>query len=179
LTPAPAPPALPVQVRQATVPAVCEQQTEQARACAALDGKNAALKAQLGSLEGKVKSLQASLGAAPAAPPAPVPAAVKEPAGPKPISAIKPLVPRKPKPAAPEPGVSLPWGWIGGGVALLLALAGGLLLLRRRVRTVRNVDIPAAPRLVDRLRHSFPARTKPAAAEPREAVSESAEPSFD
>ena len=91
------------------------------RARAALDGKNAALREQIGSLEGKVKSLQATLGAPPApavhTPPAP---AVQAPPGPKPISAIKALVPRKPKTAAPEPEAALPWGWIGGGAALLL-----------------------------------------------------------
>jgi hypothetical protein len=53
-------------------------------------------------------------------------------------------------------------------VALLLALAGAFLLLRRRARTVRNVDIPPAPRLIDRLRPSSGTETKPAskAAEP-------------
>jgi hypothetical protein len=61
-----------------------------------------------------------------------------------------------------EPEAGLPWGWIGGGAALLLALAGAFPLLRRRARTVRNVDIPAGPRLVDRLRGSFTPRAKPA-----------------
>jgi hypothetical protein len=170
-----APQPLPVHARQAAAPAVCEQQAEQARVCAALDGKNAALRAQIGSLEGKVKSLQVALGA----PPAP---AVQAPPGPKPISAIKPLVPRKPKAAAPEPEAALPWGWIGGAAALLLALGGAWLLLRRRPRTVRNVDMPAGPRLIDRLRHSLPVRTKPArpaAARAPEASADAVEPSFD
>jgi hypothetical protein len=155
-------------------PAACTQQAEQARVCAALDARNAALKTQIGTLEGKVKALQSTLGVpAPAAPtpaPAPAPAATPapaheaahEPAGPKPIHAIKPLVPRKPKAPAPEPEAGLPWGWIGGGAGLLLALAGAFLLLRRRARTVRNVDIPAGPRLVDRLRGSFTPRAKSA-----------------
>jgi hypothetical protein len=148
---------LPIHAPQ-PAPAACAYPAEQAKVCAALDVKNAALKEQLGTLEGKVKSLQATLGApAVAAPapatatasapvPAPAPKAAHEPPRPKPIHAIKPLAPRKPKAPEPEPG--LPWGWIGGGVALLLALAGAFLLLRRRrARTVRNVDIPprAAP----------------------------------
>jgi pilus assembly protein FimV len=170
-----APQPLPVHARQAAAPAVCEQQAEQARVCAALDGKNAALREQIGSLEGKVKSLQVAL----KAPPAP---AVQAPPGPKPISAIKPLVPRKLKAAAPEPEAALPWGWIGGAAALLLALGGAWLLLRRRPRTVRNVDIPAGPRLIERLRHSLPVRTKaakPAAARAPEASADAVEPSFD
>jgi hypothetical protein len=166
--------ALPIHAPQAA-PAACTQQAEQARVCAAL-------KTQIGTLEGKVKALQSTLGVpAPAAPaPAPAPAATPaathaptpalapvheaahEPAGPKPIHAIKPLVPRKPKAPAPEPEAGLPWGWIGGGAGLLLALAGAFLLLRRRARTVRNVDIPAGPRLVDRLRGSFTPRAKSA-----------------
>jgi hypothetical protein len=180
----PAPQPLPVHAQPPAAPAACERQAEQARVCAALDGKNAALRAQLGSLEGKVKSLQGALKAAPApAVPAAATAApaVHEPPGPKPISAIKPLVPRKPKPA-PAPEAGLPWGWIGGAallLALLLALGGAVLLLRRRARTVRNVDIPAAPRLIERLRGSLPVRAKPAAPQASETPSEAVEPSFE
>jgi len=195
---------LPIHGQQSAAPAACVQQAEQAKVCAALDGKNAALQAKLGALEGKVKSLQATLGVAPAAAepaaaaahgaasapapaheahdaPAPEPEIAKEAPGPKPISAIKPLVPRKPK-AAPEPG--LPWGWIGGAAVLLLALGGaGMLLLRRRARTVQNVDIPAEPRLLERLRQRFASRTgsarsaAPAAAP--EALEEAVEPTFE
>jgi hypothetical protein len=179
---------LPIRAPQAA-PAACVQQAEQAKVCAALDGKNAELQAKLGSLEGKVKSLQATLGAAPpvaaaasahAATPAsaPAPAVAKEPPGPKPISAIKPLVPRKPKAPPPEPASGLPWGWIGGAAALLLALGGAAMLLRRRVRTVRKVDMPAEPRLIDRLRHSFAPRTGAAPAA-SEAAPEAVEPSFE
>jgi hypothetical protein len=189
-----APLALPIHAPQSAAPAACAQQAqqaEQAKVCAALDGKSAALKAQIGALEGKVKALQARLGAAPAAvaaaapaapPPAaeaaPKPAVAQEPPGPKPISAIKPLVPRKPKAPPPEPDTGLPWGWIGGGTALLLALGGALLLLRRRTRTVANVDIPAGPRLAERLRDSFASsrNAAPAAVAPAD---EAAEPSFD
>jgi hypothetical protein len=119
----------------------------------------------------------------PAPAPAPAPEVAHEPPGPKPISAIKPLVPRKHKTPPPEPESSLPWGWIGAGAALLLALGGAMLLLRRRARTVHNVDIPAAPRLIDRVRHSFASRGKaaPASAEKpaTQAAPEAVEPSFE
>jgi len=204
-----APPPLPIHAPQAAAPAACAQQVEQAGVCAALDGKTAELNAKIGTLEGKVKSLQATLGAAPAAvtpvpstsapapepgpaatpapAPAPVPEVAHEPPGPKPISAIKPLVPRKHKTPPPEPDSGLPWGWIGAGAALLLALGGAAMLLRRRARTVRNVDIPAGPRLIDRVRHSFASRgkaapasaAKPAAESATAASPEAVEPSFD
>jgi hypothetical protein len=177
-TPAPAPQPLPIHAPQAAAPAACTQQAEQAKVCAALDGKNATLKAEIGKLEGKVKALQQTLGM-------PVPASAEAaeeacvPAAPKPISAIKPLVPRKPKAPDPAPDTGLPWDWIGSGAALLLALGGSLLLLRRRARTVRNVDIPAEPRLIERLRQRFDARTKPAVPAEPEPVAEAIEPSFD
>jgi len=106
----------------------------------------------------------ASPATAPTSAPAPAPEAAPEPPGPKPISAIKPLVPRKPKAPPPEPESSLPWGWIGAGAALLLALGSAAMLLRRRASTVRNVDIPAGPRLIDRVRDSFASRSKTAPA---------------
>jgi hypothetical protein len=194
-------PPLPIHAQQ-PAPAACAHQAEQAKVCAALDGKNAALKERIGALEGKVKSLQATLrapaaAAIPAAPLAPAtvapvstaasasasasaPAeAAHEPPGPKPISAIKPLVPRKPRTPPPEPETGLPWGWIGGATALLLALGGAVLLLRRRARTVRKVDIPAGPRLVDRLRDQFPARSRAAPDPVGVAVGEAIEPSFE
>jgi hypothetical protein len=203
---APAAAALSIHAAQSAAPATCAVPADQAKVCAALDGKNAALKAQLGALEGKVKSLQATLGAAPAPKSAVMPAATHEsaaapaaahepaaastpvathepaptpaPAGPKPISAIKPLVPRKPK-APPEPDTGLPWGWIGAGAALLLALGAAALLLRRRARTVRNVDIPAAPRPVERLRQRFFSRTQAAPAAAPAPAAEAVEPSFE
>jgi hypothetical protein len=195
---APAAAPLPIHTAQPAAPAACAVPADQAKVCAALDGKNAALKAQLGALEGKVKSLQATLGAAPApapvathepaptptqasAPahePAPAPEAAPKPAGPKPISAIKPLVPRKPK-APPEPDTGLPWGWIGAGAALLLALAGAAMLLRRRARTVRNVDIPAEPHPVERLRQRFFSRSKEAPNPASKAAPEAVEPSLE
>ncbi|MFC5549486.1 FimV family protein [Massilia aerilata] len=195
---------LPIHGQQSAAPAACVQQAEQAKVCAALDDKNAALQAKLGALEGKVKSLQATLGAAPAAAesaaaaahaaasapapapgadhapaPAPEPEAAKEAPGPKPIGAIKPLVPRKPKTPPPEPESGLPWGWIGGAAALLLALGGAGALLRRRVRTVQNVDMPAEPRLLERLRQRFASRTRPAPAAAPEAIEEAVEPTFE
>jgi hypothetical protein len=174
---------LPIHGPQPAAPAACVRQAEQVQACAALDVKSAALKERIGTLEGKVKLLQGALRAAPAAPaatppaapaaPAAAPAAIV-PAGPKPIHAIKPLVPRKPKapPAAPQHEAGLPWAWIGGGVALLLALgAAAAVVLRRRSQAVRGAGIPKQPRLAERLRDSFPDRAKPA--------SEAAEPGFE
>jgi hypothetical protein len=179
--PAPAPQPLPIHAPQPAAPAACAQQAAQAKVCAALDGKNAALKAEIGKLEGKVQALRQTLGM-PVAASASASAASEEaslPAAPKPISAIKPLVPRKPKAPAPAPDAALPWGWIGSGAAVLLALGGSLLLLRRRVRTVQNVDIPAEPRLIERLRERFAARTKPAAAAAPDIAEEAVEPTFD
>jgi hypothetical protein len=179
---------LPIHGLQTAAPAACARQDEQARACAALDGKNAALKERIGALEGRVKVLQGALRASPppvksapkAAPAAPV-AAV--PAAPKPIHAIRPLVPRKPKAPAPAPAPEdgLPWGWIGGGVALLLALgaAAAADVVRWRRRRASKADIPKQPRLAERLRHSFPNRAKPAGSGAPEAVAEAVEPSFE
>jgi Tfp pilus assembly protein FimV len=56
---------LPIHGLQTAAPAACAHQDEQARACAALDGKNAALKERIGALEGKVKLLQGALRASP------------------------------------------------------------------------------------------------------------------
>jgi hypothetical protein len=181
--PAPAPTPLPIHAPQAAAPAACAQQAEQAKVCAALDGKNAALKAEIGKLEGKVQALQQTLGKPPAAPAEASPSAAAEeasvPAAPKPISAIKPLVPRKPKAPEPAPDAALPWGWIGSGAAVLLALGGSLLLLRRRARTVRNVDIPAEPHLIERLRQRFATRSRPAAAAAPDIAEEAVEPTLD
>jgi hypothetical protein len=197
---------LPIHAVQPAAPAVCAQQAEQAKVCVALDGKNAALREQIGALEGKVKLLQGALKASPvaikaaprahaapvAAPQAapatmrPAAPAASVPAAPKPIHAIKPLVPIKPKatPPAPAPETGLPWGWIGAGVALLLALgAAAAVVLRRRSKAVPKVDIPKQPRLAERLRHTFPNRNRPAAEGARaaapQAAAEMAEPSFE
>jgi len=101
-----------------------------------------------------------------------------KPAGPKPIRAIKPLVPRKPKDkdkeAAPDEG--LPWGWIGAALALLGLGAGGVVLARRG--KPRPPGTPAAPGLVDRLKARFGARARPAPAPAAQAARE-AEPSLE
>ena len=182
---APALQPLPIHGPQpAAAPAACVRQAEHATVCAALDGKNAALKERIGTLEGKVKVLQGALRAAPpakAAPIASVAAVVKAapvrpaasvPAAPMSIHAIKPLVPRKPEvpaPAAmpaPTHEAGLPWGWIAGGVALLLALgaAAAAVVLRQRRKLASKAGIPMGPRLAERLRHTFPNRAKPARA---------------
>jgi hypothetical protein len=227
--PQPQPLPLPIHGVQPAAPAACAQQAEQAKVCLALDGKNAALREQIGALEGKVKVLQGVLKAAPApvkaaslahaapvaaAPVAAAPAAAAAaakppaapaaarpaapaasvPAAPKPIHAIKPLVPIKPKAAASAPAheAGLPWGWIGAGAGLLLALgaaAAVVLRLRRRAiaRAALKADLPKQPRLAERLRHTFPNRSGAAAAGAAagataaapKAVAEMAEPSFE
>jgi hypothetical protein len=156
-------------------PAACVRPPDEAQACVALGAKNAALREQLGKLEDKVKGLQASMGAAPAPVPAheaPASAASvvpppPKPAGPKPISSIKPLVPHKPKAPPAEEG-GRPWGWIGAGLVVLAAAGGGAALLLKRRGRSRNVDIPDEPGVFGRLRQRFAARSKvPApAAEP-------------
>jgi Tfp pilus assembly protein FimV len=79
------------------------------------------------------------------------------PAGPAPISSIKPLVPHKPKAPAPADD-DPPWGAIGGGLAVLAALGGAAALVRVRRKRPRNVDIPADPGVLPRLRERFFAR---------------------
>jgi hypothetical protein len=177
--PPPAPKLLPLPIHAAVKPAACAPQSGEAQACVALGAKNAELRARIGQLEQRVKGLQASLGAGkPAAPKqeAPKPAALmpvaqkpelsapaqeakapKRQAGPAPISSIKPLVPHKPK-AAPPADDGLPWGMIAGGLAVLAALGGAAALVRARGKRSRNVDIPADPGMLPRLRERFFAR---------------------
>jgi hypothetical protein len=167
----PAPPAvIHAAIHADSQPAACVRQPDEAQACAALGVKNAALREQLGKLEDKVKGLQQMMGTAPAheehkpeAPAAeatpPEPKPIAKPIGPKPISAIKPLVPHKPKAAPPKEG-GAPWGWIVAGIALLAAIGGATVFaLKRRARS-RNVDIPAEPGMLDKLRQRLPARSK-------------------
>lgn len=107
--------------RSARTAGTCPQlyTADQIKACVALDYKNAALAAQIIELEEKVKALQATLETKPAVAAAPVVAA--------PSKVVKPLV----KKAPPPPG--LPWGWIGGAIGCVLALAGGgIYFLKRR-----------------------------------------------
>lgn len=78
------------------------------------------------------------------------------PAGPMPISAIKPLVPHEHK--TPPPDDDLPWGMIGGAAAVLAALGGAAALLRARGKRSRNVDIPDEPGMLPKLRERFFAR---------------------
>jgi hypothetical protein len=170
----------------ACVRPAAEAQAAQAQACAALGAKNDELRARLGQVEDRMKKLQATL-AAPAAAPAHKAAPVKDapaqpetprekarpagedaavvhepakpavPAGPRPIRAIKPLVPHKPKAAPPQEG--LPWGWIGAALGLLALGGGGAFVLVRR----RGRGVPAAaeaPGLFDRLKARFAARTR-------------------
>ena len=140
-------------------PAACAIQAGEAQACAALGAKNDELRTRLGQVEDRMKKLQVSLAApVPAAPPAKVdvPKPAAAPAGPRPIHSIKPLVPHKPKAAAPPPDVGWPWGWIGAVIGVLaLAGAGAFVVVRRR-----KAGSAAAPGLLDRLKMRFAARNR-------------------
>jgi hypothetical protein len=105
------------------------------------------------------------------------PKPVIKPAGPKPISSIKPLVIHKPKVTAEEGGA--PWGWIAAGIAALAALGGGAaFLLRRRAHKLAQAgSTPDVPGMFDKLRQRFASRTRaPAAGAAPEKI---AEPSLD
>ncbi|WP_323143872.1 FimV/HubP-related protein [Massilia phyllosphaerae] len=220
-------PAAPAALHAAGQPTACTP--GEAQACSALGEKNAALRAQLATLEDKVKGLQKILGVTPAAAPAAAPVAETHkadaaktvaaksgehengehkadehkaeppgadghkaeaptsgepkaeehqpdshepdaaptearppaprpapPAGPKPISSIKPLVPHKPKTPLPEQG-GAPWGWIGAGIALLAAAATAAFVLKRRSR---GAATPAADGLLGMLKARLASRGK-------------------
>jgi hypothetical protein len=123
--------------------------------CAALDYKNAQLREQIATLEGKVRVLQVALGANPSA-----------------VVQDKPVAPVNPRPlrkhALPEPEAASPWGWIAGGVAAVLALAGGALFVVRRRRRAGPIEpMPGIP-LMARLRQRFVRKKKaPAPVEPQ------------
>ena len=100
-----------------------------------------------------------------------------KPAGPKPISSIKPLVIHKPKVTAEEGGA--PWGWIAAGIAALAAIGGGAAFLigRRTHKLAQAGAASAVPGMFDKLRQRFAARNRaPAAGTMPEKV---AEPSLD
>jgi hypothetical protein len=189
-------------VHAAAHPAACVPHSGEAEACVALGAKNAELRARIGQLEQRVKGLQASLGAGqqakpdahdaakliaqnpePPKPDAQQPGAPAQatrppprPAGPMPISSIKPLVVHKAKAAPPDDGP--PWGMIGGGLGVLAALGGAAALLRARGKRSRNVDIPDEPGMLPRLRERFFARNGgKAAADPE--TGQAAEPTLE
>jgi len=146
----------------AAAPAACApvSDVDRSTVCAALDYKNTQLREQIGQLEDKVRVLQVALGANPTY-----------------VSKPSPGDPSKPHPArrraAPEPEASTPWGWIAGGLGIVLALAGGaVVLLRRRRRAGRIQPMPGVP-LMARLRQRF-ARKK-ASQEPVEPKLEATE----
>jgi hypothetical protein len=158
-----APPAAPVRIARAPVAPACSRQQlpQPDPVCAALDGKNAGLRAQIVKLEEKVTRLQvvaqaqadtaskaAPVAAKPVAP-QPVPAA---PAKPRATAQKVDPVPVKTSAAPP----ALPWGWIVAGGAAVFALVGAFQVWRRqRERRAmyatlkkRATDmIPAEPRL--------------------------------
>lgn len=133
----------------AAAPAACAPQPTgaQLNACAVLGARNEALRQELGQLEEKVKVLQVATGVKSAA--EAEAQTVAKPADARPKAA--PRIHRKPKPAAP-PEQPTPWLPIAGGVAALLALAGALVLLRRRraasaqvLKTAREPEVVVLP----------------------------------
>jgi Tfp pilus assembly protein FimV len=105
------------------------------------------------------------------------PKPVIKPAGPKPISSIKPLVVHKPKVTAEEGGA--PWGWIAAGIAALAVIGGGsAFLLRRRAHKLAQAgNAPDVPGMFDKLKQRFAARTRAEA--PGATPEKIAEPSLD
>jgi hypothetical protein len=105
------------------------------------------------------------------------PKPVIKPAGPKPISSIKPLVVHKPKVTAEEGGA--PWGWIAAGIAALAAIGGGaaFLLRRRGHKLAQAGNAPDVPGMFDKLKQRFAARTRAEA--PGATPEKIAEPSLD
>ncbi|MEH6436791.1 FimV/HubP-related protein [Massilia sp. DD77] len=153
-----APPAVLASAAAAPAPGSCAPAVQPAspKVCAALDYKNAQLREQIGVLEDKVRVLQVAMGASPAA-----------------VTAAKPAKPKAHKPRKkpqPEPVDETPWAWIGGGIAALLALGGGMLVAKRRKKAAVEPTVSLAARLRQRF-----ARKKAA----REAAPEAAEPSLE
>jgi hypothetical protein len=105
------------------------------------------------------------------------PKPVIKPAGPKPISSIKPLVVHKPKVTAEEGGA--PWGWIAAGIAALAVIGGGsaFLLRRRGHKLAQAGNAPDVPGMFDKLKQRFAARTRAEA--PGATPEKIAEPSLD
>lgn len=155
--PKPARPA-PVAAKPAPAPApapvACAPSPQLApdKVCLALDAKNAQLREQIGTLEGKVKVLQVAMGASPAVV-----------AGPKPAPA-KAAKPRKKRP--PEPEDETPWGLIGAAVGALALLGGAGVMFARRGKKQARAEPKVG--LLARLRQRFAGKREPAAAvEPR------------
>jgi hypothetical protein len=112
----------------------------QAAACITLDGKNEALRTQIGQLEQKVRVLQGALKGGPAVPP------------PKLAPASKSRLALRKAKAKHPPEESTPlWIWIAAGAGAVLALAGGaVLVIRRRnlARKAKKAKKPLSPLVV-------------------------------
>lgn len=124
----------------AAAPAACPQPVlpAQVSACVALDGKNAALRDQIGQLEGKVRVLQAEVGAARAGvlPRPGEPVQAKQAAPAKPAVPPKQAAQKKAKHKRQAGETPLPWLWIGAGAGLLAA-GGGAAFALRRIRAAK------------------------------------------
>ncbi len=145
--PAPVPKEAPAAEKHVTeAPAACAPQPlPDTNACAVLGAKNTMLRDQLGQLEDKVKVLQVAMGASASS--------VMPP--------VKPYKPKRKKVEPPPPEEGAPWGLIGGGVAAVLALLAGFVLLRRRkgARPVRHAEPKVG--LLTRLKARFRRQPKP------------------
>jgi hypothetical protein len=146
-------------------PAACVQQFTAAQigTCAAIDAKNAALRAQITELEEKVQRLAGVMRAAaePVASPRPAPK-----------SAPARLTPMKPMgaPAAPTSGTT-PWLFIGIASVVVFALVGALLFLLRRKRkgAKRTPAVASGAGLIASVKNRLMPARKPEPEAPMEA----------
>jgi pilus assembly protein FimV len=148
-------------------PVACVQQFTAAQigTCAAIDAKNAALRAQIVDLEEKVRVLTLAMHTAPAPAAAAVPAVKPPPVKQPPVKA--PPVKLKPMGAPPDkPAGKTPWLFIGIAGAAVCALIGVLVffLLRKRKAGKGRRSPRTGPGLIASVKSRLvPARKAPAA----------------
>lgn len=154
---APTPAQLPLPGPAAAATCAPSSEVDRSTVCAALDYKNAQLREQISTLEGKVRVLQVALGASPSA-------VVQD----QPATPVTPRPSRKRPSPQSAPASDTPWGWIAGAVVAVLALVGGAWVVsRRRKRGGQLQPMPRVP-LMLRLRQRFARKkTPPVPVEPQ------------
>ena len=158
--PAPAPAAtpapLPLPAPAAAATCAPSSEVDRSTVCAALDYKNAQLREQISTLEGKVRVLQVALGANPSA-----------------VVQDQPATPVTPRPSrkrpAPEaaPASDTPWGWIAGAMVAVLAVVGVWFVVRRRNRAGQLQPMPRVPLMLRLRQRVARKKTTPAPVEPQ------------